>query len=74
MQPGGNDGGVVAEEGVAGAEVFRQIAKMPVGDGAGLAVHDEQARFIATVGGPLGNEPLGQRVVEEVGFHFQPRD
>jgi hypothetical protein len=43
VQTGRDDRGVVAEEGVAGAEVFRQVAEMAVGDGAGLPVHDEQA-------------------------------
>ena len=59
MQTGGDDGGVVTEKGVAGPEVFRQVAKMPVGGGPGFPVHDEQTRLIAAVGRPLGDKPNG---------------
>ncbi len=67
MEAGGDDGGVVAEEGVARSKVFRQVAEVPVGDGAQVAVHDEQARLVAALRRLLGDQALRQRVVEEVG-------
>ncbi len=66
-QARGQHGGGVAEQRVAGPQVFAEIGEHAVLDAAGGAMHDEQARGVAARGGRLGDEPLGQRVVEEVG-------
>ncbi len=68
MEAGGDDGGVVAEETVAGPKVFGQIVEMPVLDPVFGPVHDEQARGIAPVGRLLRDEPVRQRVIEEIGL------
>ena len=68
MQAGGDDGGIVAEQAVAGLQVVGQISEMPVLDPVLLAVHDEQARGIPPVGRLLRDEPVRQRVIEEIGL------
>ena len=69
MQPGGNDGGVIAKQAIAGPQVFRQVAERPVFNAVFLTMHHQQARGIAPVGRLLGDKPVRQRVVEEGGLH-----
>jgi hypothetical protein len=64
MQPGGYDRGIVPEQAVAGLEVIRQVAKIPVFHAAGLPVDDQQAGRIAPIGRLLGDQVLGQGIVE----------
>jgi hypothetical protein len=67
VEAGGDDGGVVAEEGVAGLEVFRQVAEVAVLQAARLPADDEQARLIPSLRRHLSNQTLGEVVVEEIG-------
>lgn len=69
VEAGGDDGSIVAEEGVGGLQVVAQVAELAVFDPVGVAVDDEQTGVIAPAGGGLGDEPVGQGVVEEVGLH-----
>ena len=73
MQSSRDDRGVVAEQAVACAEIFRQVAEMAVRDGVRLAVDDQQTRGVAAVGRLLGDEPVGQGVVEKVGLQDGPK-
>ena len=66
VQAGGNDGGVVAEKGVAGAHVVAQVAEMPVFQAVFPAVHDQQPGRIAPVRRTLGNQAFRERVVKKV--------
>ena len=70
MQAGGDDGGVVAEKGVSGAQVVRQVPEMPVFKAVLRPVHDEQPGGIAAVGRLLRDEPVRQRVIEEIGLQL----
>jgi hypothetical protein len=63
----GEDGGVVAEEGVAGAQKTRELRKGMVRQCVSGAVDHEEARFVAAAGRRLSDEVRGKRVVEEVG-------
>ena len=64
MQPGGDDGGVVAEEAVSGPEKSRQFVEVTMLDGVRGAVHDEQPGLIAPFGGFLGDEPFRELIVK----------
>ena len=63
----GQDAGVVADQGVGGTEKLRKVGEKMVGDLAGGAVDDEEARLISPCGGLLSHEMRRQRVVEKVG-------
>ena len=67
VEAGGEDGGGVAEERIAGSEEARQISEGVMGERTGGAVDDEQARLVAARGGSLGDEARGEVVVEEIG-------
>ena len=66
-EAGGEDGGVVAKKGVARAQVVADVGENAVLKAPGVAVNDEQPRGVAARGGSLGDEALGQGVVEEIG-------
>lgn len=68
VQPGGDDGGVVAEQAVAALQVFREIMEVPVLQAVLPPMHHEQTRGIAPIGGLLGDKPVWQRIIEEIGL------
>jgi len=74
VKAGGENGGVVAEKGVAGAEELRKVGEGVVRDGAGGAVDDHQARGVATRGGSLRDEVRRQGVIEEIGRERHGRE
>ena len=60
MQARGDDRGIVAKKRVAGPQIFRQVAKLPMLDPVCRAVDDQQPRLVAPGGRVLGNEPEGR--------------
>jgi len=68
-EAGGDDVGVVAEEGEAAADEIGKVGEDVVRDSVAGAVDDEQTRLIAASGGRLGDQLGGQFVIEERGFH-----
>ena len=66
-ESGGEDGGVVAENYIRGVDIRGEIGEPAVGEAAGSAIDDEQARGVAVFGGELGDGALGERVVKEGG-------
>ena len=74
MQPGGNNRGIVAEQAVAGPQVFPQIAEVTMLDGVRGTVYDQQSRLIASVGRFLRDQPPRELIIEELCFHLVPRD
>lgn len=68
MESGWNDRRRVAEQDVTGPEKVADVAEMPVLNAPLAAVNDEQARGVALRQRGLGDEPLGQDVVEKVGL------
>ena len=67
VETGGENGGVVAKEGVAGAEESWEVGERVVGDGARGAINDHETRTVATRGGGLRDEMRRQGVIEEIG-------
>jgi hypothetical protein len=67
VEPGGQDGGIVAEESVTILQIGGQLGKSPMLQGASGAVHHKQARLIAARGGRLRDQVGRQVVVEEFG-------
>ena len=66
-EAGGEDGGVVAEKCVGGAEELWKGGKSGVREGVGSAVNNEQARGIAPRRGRLRDEAWRKLVVEKAG-------
>ena len=62
------DAAAVDDDEIAWIEQVRQLVEAPVLDRAVAPVH-EQARCVASLGRPLRDQVLGQRVVELVGTH-----
>ena len=58
MQPGGDDGGIVAEKGVPGPQIFRQIPEMTMFEPVFPSMDHQQAGSITAVGWLLGDEPV----------------
>ena len=73
MQSGGNNGGVIAEQAVAGPQVFREVTEVPVLNTVFLPMHHQQARGIAPIGRLLRDKLFWQRVVEERSQHALER-
>ena len=59
LEPSGEHGGVVAEEGVALIEELREISEDVVADLTRRSIHDEEARGITTGGRSLRDEMIG---------------
>jgi hypothetical protein len=66
-EPGGQDGGVVAEKGVPGAQKIGQVREGLVRDFFGRPVHNEQPRGVTAGSGGLRDEMRRQVIVKECG-------
>jgi hypothetical protein len=66
-EAGGEDGGVVAKQRVAGAQEAGQIGEGVMRNAAGGAVDDEQTGLVTPCGGGLRDEVFGQGIIEKLG-------
>lgn len=66
---GGNDAGVVEDEGVAGADEVGKVVDDAVGPGTGGAVQAKHTGLIPLFGGMLRDETFGKIVIELGCFH-----
>ncbi len=64
---GGNDAGVVEDQGIAGTQEVRQVAHHAVLQRA--VPDDQEAGAVTRIGGTQGNAVLGQVEIEVGGFH-----
>ena len=74
MKAGGEDGGIVAEEGITRPQKARQICKYMMGYRAGCTIDHEQSRAVTPPGGRLRDEMRRQRIVKKFGgkwYHNQ---
>ncbi len=69
MGTGGNDAGVVEDQGIAGADEAGKVVHNAVGSGAAGAVQTEHAGLIPFLGGVLGDEAFRKIVIELGCFH-----
>jgi hypothetical protein len=66
VEAGGEDGGVVAKQGVARLEKLWEVGEDVVGYGARDAVHDHETGGITARGRGLRDEERRQVIVEEI--------
>ncbi len=69
-EAGGDDAGVVEDEEVTGRKEARQVGEGVVADLARRAAQHQQARGVAARGGLLGDQLLGQVVIEGIEAHY----
>jgi hypothetical protein len=63
-EAGGEDGGVVEDEGVVAREVGGEVEEMAVLPGLGCSIENEHARAVAGGGGLLRDEFRGEGIIE----------
>ena len=69
VDTGGNDPGIVEDQAVTGAQIFRQILKDPMLQFAAVLVQDHQARAVSRLHRGLRDQFLGQIVIKIRSFH-----